>query len=114
MKSKILEIIGRENDLPITAFKKYMPEIIGDYEFHFQSKYVKKTNILLVSGVNQKFIDTMHELISKKLVMIEVVNHLVFAYDQSEMYDLPLASIEKVKKGYKNLHWLPLLIKKQK
>ena len=111
MRNRIIEIVSNFGDIPITGFKNQMTESHGDLDFIFPFKNVKNSNILLVSGVNKEFIQTIIDLINEEILCFVPTEPLVFAYDSAEMYNLPIANPKKGFKGYKSYHWLPLLIK---
>jgi hypothetical protein len=112
MREKIIEIIANYNNFAISAFKNRLPEIHGDLNFVFPMKNIENSNVLLVSGVNGEFIKTVIDLINEDILSFMPTGPLVVAADGGEIYDLPFANIGKGFKGYKNLHWLPLLLKK--
>ena len=110
MKQKIIELVKNKTDLSLTAFKSHLPEIEGDLEYHFPAKGVEATNILLIANVNQEFIDGIHDLINAQILTFQPCDFYIVTYDGGEVYDLPL--VKKNQLQYKELHWLPILIKK--
>ncbi|GAB5525421.1 MAG: hypothetical protein Roseis2KO_32930 [Roseivirga sp.] len=110
MEEKIIELIRNRTEFPLTAFKNVLPEISGEYDFHFPTEGVDKSNILLVSHVTEEFMSAINNLIDKKVLSIEPCDFHVVAFDSGEIYDLPLVKGKRLQ--YKRLHWLPLLIKK--
>ena len=112
MRNKIIQIIANEFDVPITGFKKRLPEIIGDFDLDFPIKGVKNSNMLLVSGITEEFGKAIFDLILEDILTFEPAHLLCFAYDNSEIYELPIAKPLKALKGLKTKHWLPIVIKK--
>ncbi len=112
MKEKIIELIARTHDLALTAFKSYLPEIKGDYDYYFPAKDIPETNILLIAGVSDTFINALGELINEDVLTFAPCSILVVNFDGGEMYQLPL--VEKPQFYFETVHWLPIIIKKGK
>jgi len=113
LEEKILELLNKYNDFPITKIKQYLPEVIGEYDFIFPMKEVENSNILLVSMVTKDFIIAFHNLFESKKISFKSCHLLVFGIECAEMYTkLPIVDPSSNIKKYKRLSWLPLLIEK--
>lgn len=112
MKDKIIEIVNEFHDIAITALKKQIPEICGDFDLMLTTKDINDSNILIISGVNAEFIQAITELHQNEIIDYRPVDIYTIMFDQGEIYNLPIVKARKKFKQYKSLHWLPIIIAK--
>jgi hypothetical protein len=110
MKNSIIDFIKINGDIALTALKNQIPGAKGDYEYHFPVKGIKESNILLVSGVSEEFIEAIGSLINDEILGFDICDPYVVMHDSGDIYNIPIVNSNK--KSYKTLHWLPIIIKK--
>ena len=106
MKEKIINLLSNTNEVPLSAFRKHIPSIEGDYEYYVPSN----SNIMLVSNVNMDFCEAIHDLLNNRILDIERCDIHVVLFEGGEVYDYPIAEDEYA--AYSNTHWLPVMIKR--
>lgn len=111
MRDEIIRIIREYDNISISALKNRLENSKGSLDFQFPLKSIENSNMLLVSEVSEDFIETINNLIQDEVISFIPTDPMVVAFDGGDIYQLPVAKAKKPKE-YKNLHWLPLLLKK--
>lgn len=110
MKKQIIELIADSHNLALTAIKGRIDGAEGEFNYYYQRKDGKPSNILLVERVSMEFIRTMTELHEEGMLESQRTNFMIAAHDSGEFYNLKIA--RDTKRLYKKLKWLPILIVK--
>jgi hypothetical protein len=114
MKEKIIKILKERGEINITDFYNLIPEIKGDYAMYMPVKKGYNENILWIAGVSQEFIKAINQLmIIEKIIEWEPVNVMFFVFDGSPIYDMDIATYNKILKNKKE-YWLPIKLKLSK
>lgn len=111
MKEKLLQIIANWGDVCITSLPQMMPEIKGEYAMYTPMKDGYNPNVLMLHGVSQDFIKVFNDLEQNKIIEKIPTTLMIVMIDGGGIYDLPIATVSRVKKSKKEC-WIPLLIKK--
>lgn len=110
MKKKIIEVIFESHNLALLALKDRLEGATGDYNYYYPREDGKDSNILLVEGVSVEFLDAIRELHEEEILETIRTNPLIVAHDSGHYYRLKVAL--DVRRTYKKLRWLPVIIKK--
>ena len=96
MKSKLLELLKEKKEIHLTKLPIYLPEIKGEFSMCLPTKEYNK-NVLLLSGVSEKFISVYNELLKDGIIELKESTIVDVIFEHSIIYDLPLLGENNIK-----------------